>query len=388
MRIDHQFKEKQIKYNTYINNNKDKISTTLDIKHKEKLKEFDNQDKLLKKKERLHKKSMIELEKLEKIKSINLTPEIINKKSNLKNDIENLDFEIKELDNRNQELNYYNDTLNILLEYYNPNKINNNIIKINDIFFSKKKEIVDDFNDKSKLYEKYMKLTHNINIKKNKPMYNIKICCKCKIEKTIHVNDGYIICTSCGDSEPILLESDKPVFKDTIVDVKTCAYKRVNHLSEILNQFQAKETTDIEDDIYEQIKEELKIQRIYDYKELNYNLIKKVLKKLRLNKYYEHINHIINNLNGLPSPSMKREEEENIKKMFKDIQEPFKKFRPKKRKNFLNYNYIIHKICELYEYDDFLPYFPLLKSRINLEEQDIVWQKICQFKNYEFIPSI
>jgi hypothetical protein len=388
MRIDHQFKEKQIKYNTYINNNKDKISTTLDIKHKEKIKEFDNQDKILKKKEKLHKKLMIELEKLEKIKSIDLTSEIINNKSNLKNEIENLDFEIKELDNRNQELNYYNDTLNILLEYYNPNKINNNIIKINDVFSSKKKEIVDNLNDKSKLYEKYMKLTQNINIKKNKPMYNIKICNKCKIEKTVHINDGYIICTSCGDSEPILLESDKPIFKDTIVDVKTCAYKRSNHLSEILNQFQAKETTEIDDDIYEQIKEELKIQRIYDYKELNYNLIKKVLKKLRLNRYYEHINHIINNLNGLPSPSMKREEEENIKKMFKDIQEPFKKFRPKKRKNFLNYNYIIHKICELYEYDEFLPYFPLLKSRINLEEQDIVWQKICQYKNYEFIPSI
>jgi uncharacterized Zn finger protein (UPF0148 family) len=388
MRIDHQFKEKQIKYNTYINNNKDKISTTLDIKHKEKIKEFDNQDKILKKKEKLHKKLMIELEKLEKIKSIDLTSEIINNKSNLKNEIENLDFEIKELDNRNQELNYYNDTLNILLEYYNPNKINNNIIKINDVFSSKKKEIVDNLNDKSKLYEKYMKLTQNINIKKNKPMYNIKICNKCKIEKTVHINDGYIICTSCGDSDPILLESDKPVFKDTIVDVKTCAYKRSNHLSEILNQFQAKETTEIDDDIYEQIKEELKIQRIYDYKELNYNLIKKVLKKLRLNRYYEHINHIINNLNGLPSPSMKREEEENIKKMFKDIQEPFKKFRPKKRKNFLNYNYIIHKICELYEYDEFLPYFPLLKSRINLEEQDIVWQKICQYKNYEFIPSI
>ena len=386
MKIDHQFKEKQIKYNTYLNNNKDKISTTLDIKHKEKLKEFENQEHILKKKEKSHKKLMIELEKLEKIKTKDLTIDIVNKKSNLKNDIENLDIEIKELDNRNQELNYYNNTLNILLEYYDPNKINNNIIEINDIF-SKKKQ-VDNSNDKSKLYEKYMKLTHNININKNKPIYNIKICNKCKIEKTVHVNDGYIICTSCGDSEPILLESDKPIFKDTIVDVKTGIYKRSNHLAEILNQFQAKETTEIDEDIYNQIKEELKIQRIYDYKELNYNLIKQVLKKLRLNRYYEHIYHIINNLNGLPSPSMKREEEENIKKIFKEIQEPFKKFKPKKRKNLLNYNYIIHKICELYEYDQFLPCFPLLKSRVNLEEQDIVWQKICQFKNYEFIPSI
>ena len=116
--------------------------------------------------------------------------------------------------------------------------------------------------------------------------------------------------------------------------------------------------------------------------------MKKILKKLKLNKYYEHIHHIINNLNNMPPPTITREQEENIKKMFKEIQKPFTLYRPKKRKNFLNYNYIIHKICELYEYDEFLPFFPLLKSRINLEEQDLVWEKICKFKNYEFIPSI
>jgi hypothetical protein len=49
---------------------------------------------------------------------------------------------------------------------------------------------------------------------------------------------------------------------------------------------------------------------------------------------------------------------------------------------------VIHKICELSEYDEFLPFFPLLKSRINLEEQDLVWEQICKYKNYQFIPSI
>jgi uncharacterized Zn finger protein (UPF0148 family) len=257
-----------------------------------------------------------------------------------------------------------------------------NIININDIF--KKKEQIVSSTDKSKLYEKYMKKVYNINTKKTKNTHISKFCNKCKIEKTIHINDGYIICTLCGDSELILLENDKPNFKDS----KICAYKRSNHLSEILNQFQAKESTEIDKNIYDKIKDELKIQRIYDYKTLDHVLMKKILKKLKLNKYYEHTHHIINNLNGEPPPTMTREQEENIKKMFKEIQEPFKFYRPKKRKNFLNYNYIIHKICELLEYDDFLLYFPLLKSRINLEEQDQVWEKICKYNNYEFIPSI
>ena len=279
--------------------------------------------------------------------------------------------------------------MDILLNYYSNNKQkleDTNVININDLF--KKKDVDLNTTDKSKLYDKYMKIVYNINTRKIKNSHIPKICYKCKIEKTIHINDGYLICTSCGDSEPILLETDKVNFKDSNIELKACAYKRTNHLSEILNQFQAKESTEIDKEIYDRIKNELHIQRIYDYNILDHKIIKKILKKLKLNKYYEHTHHIINNLNGIPPPTISREQEENIKKMFKDIQKPFTIYRPKKRKNFLNYNYIIHKICELLEYDDFLPHFPLLKSRINLEEQDLVWEKICKYKNYEFIPSI
>ena len=395
------FKDKQIKYTTYINNNKNSVSTTLDIKHQEKVKEFEAYDDQLKKKNNQYKKYLKQLDELNNIKSSDLTPEINQKKAILKNDIENIKFDINKIKNRTDELNYYEDTIDILLEYYNaPNQTQQSlpsllpqipqIIDINDIF--KKKHTNNSSTDKSKLYDKYMKVVHNTNsgtnTKKIKNTFIIKNCPKCKVEKTVHLSDGLVICNQCGDTDTILLETDKPNFKESVVETKVCAYKRSNHLSEILNQLQAKESTEIDEDIYNMIKEELKIQRITNYKTLDHKIMKKILKKLKLNKYYEHIHHIINNLNNLPPPSMTREQEENIKKTFKDIQKPFQIYRPKKRKNFLNYNYILHKICELYEYDDFLPYFPLLKSRTNLEEQDIVWEKICRYNNYQFIPSI
>jgi hypothetical protein len=385
------FREKHTKYSTYINNNKHNPSTTLDNKHQEKINEFNNQDTLLKKKNKKLKLYIKELDELEHILLKDLSTTIIDKKANIKNEIENLELEINQLKNRFQELDYYDETMDILLEYYNPNTKNKQqqetvVVNINDLF--KKKDIISTNTDKSKLYDKYMKIVHNVNTRKIKNSHMIKICSKCKIEKTIHANDGYLICTSCGDSEPILLETDKPSFKDSNIESKACAYKRANHLSEILNQFQAKESTEIDQEIYIKIKDELRVQRIYDYKILDHKIIKKILKKLKLNKYYEHSHHIINNLNGIPPPTMTREQEENIKKTFKDIQKPFALFRPKKRKNFLNYNYIIHKICELYEYDEFLPHFPLLKSRINLEDQDLVWEKICNYRGYQFIPSI
>lgn len=376
------FKEKKIKYNTYLDNNKNRINTTLDIKHKEIINNFNNIDNLLISKKNLLNKFNIELTNLNSILNKNINEKIIKRKSFLKNNIELLEVEILNLENRNDEINYYFNTVDILLDYYNnENKVNDNIIEINSILKNKNNNNKE-FNN---LYDKYVRVTKNIN---NKKKINLNFCNKCKIDKIIYANDSLIICPNCGDSEFFLMESEKSNYKDNLLEHKNYAYKRINHLSEILNQFQAKEITEINPKIYERIKEELNILRIYNYETLNYTNIKFILKKLKLNKYYEHINHIINNLNGIPPPSLSREQEENIKKMFKDIQKPFSLFRPKNRKNFLNYNYIIHKICELYEYDDFLPYFPLLKSRINLEEQDIVWEKICRYKNYEFIPSI
>ena len=56
MVLDRQFKDKQLKYNTYLNNNKNKILTTLDIKHQEKVNEFELEEKNLKKKKKTFKK--------------------------------------------------------------------------------------------------------------------------------------------------------------------------------------------------------------------------------------------------------------------------------------------------------------------------------------------
>ena len=122
---------------------------------------------------------------------------------------------------------------------------------------------------------------------------------------------------------------------------------------------------------------DLTLQKIRDY-----------LKKLKLNKYYEHVPHIINRLNGLPPPIMNRETEEKLRIMFKEIQGPFMKVCPKGRKNFLSYSYVLHKFVELLSMDEFLPCFPLLKSREKLQQQDKIWSKICSTLMWEYIPSI
>ena len=72
------------------------------------------------------------------------------------------------------------------------------------------------------------------------------------------------------------------------------------------------------------------------------------LKKLGLNKYYEHVPHIINMINGRPAPVINRATEEKLRMMFKEIQTPFMRHCPKDRKNFLSYSYVLQKIWRSY----------------------------------------
>ena len=184
------------------------------------------------------------------------------------------------------------------------------------------------------------------------------------------------------------MDSEKPSYKEPPREVSYFAYKRINHFNEWLAQFQAKESTDIPKDVYNMILEELKKERITNIKNLSPNKIREILKKLKKNKYYEHVPHIINRLNGIPPPIMSREIEEELRRMFKEIQVPFHKYCPPNRKNFLSYSYVLHKFVQLKELDNFLPCFVLLKSREKLHQQDLIWKKICEHLKWEFIPSV
>ena len=124
-----------------------------------------------------------------------------------------------------------------------------------------------------------------------------------------------------------------------------------------------------------------------DIKSISYKQVRELLKKLEYNKYYEHIPHIINVLNGTIAPKLSNEEESQLRNLFKEIQLPFSNNCPEDRKNFLSYSYVLHKFCELLELDEFLPCFPLLKSHEKLLQQDKIWKKICYHVNWEFYAS-
>lgn len=204
--------------------------------------------------------------------------------------------------------------------------------------------------------------------------------------------NGIIVCKVCSVCEDYFENNYNSInFSDTS-HIETISqpftYQRINHFKEWLNQLQGKEVTIIPDSVIDLVLIEIKKERIINIDDITTDRIKKYLKKLKLNKYYEHIPNLIHKITNKPPLVITAEFEKVLLNLFNKIQEPFKKHCPPTRKNFLSYSYTIHKFCQLLDKKEYLIYFPLLKSREKLFEQEKMWKNICIELNWKFIPSI
>ena len=243
---------------------------------------------------------------------------------------------------------------------------------------------------KKKLFEEYtsrMKLNTGTELTEEKQALT-EHCERCNIAREELLDEGVLVCPTCGSEEYMLVVSDYPSFRDPPKERNNYAYKKINHLNEILNQFQAKESTIIPDEIMSEVICEIKKQRIQNIANLTEKDMREILKKLNRSKYYEHATHILSRLNGNPPPTITPEIEEKIRAMFQEIQAPFLLYCPDDRTNFLSYSYILYKFFELLELDEYKVYFPLLKSRDRLIQHDQIWKKICDYLRWEYIQSV
>ena len=235
--------------------------------------------------------------------------------------------------------------------------------------------------------KKYFSNIDNNFVNVNDYVLDTHVCKSCYKGELIPVDeDGFMVCNNCSKTVSYLIENEKPSYKEPPKEVCFYAYKRINHFREILAQFQAKETTQIPEQVIEDIKNQIKKERIQREQITNVKA-KEILKKLGYNKYYEHI-PFIKDIIGIKPPIMTPELEDTLCNLFMEIQRPYAKYCPDDRVNFLNYYYTVYKLCELLDQKQFLPYFPMLKDREKRIEQDNIWKKICDELDWEFIPTI
>jgi len=371
-----------------------KSIVTLDGKHNEFINEFnkDEQDKIPKLKD----------ERGEIVNKLNENEETqnlsIEQILDLKDRVEEINEEIKNIRMKKKE--YFLDNSKYIFDYFeNKKNISNGVentnksksIILNSFFKINPDETNQDANNISNknnnIFKKYLSNIDDSFLDINAFIRPSHICQHCFKGELIPLDDeGVLICNSCSKNVRYLIENEKPSYKEPPKEVCFYAYKKINHFKEILAQFQGKETTQIPEEVIENLKQQIKKERI-DMDKMNYYKTKEVLKKLGYNKYYEHINFIKDKL-GLKPPIISQELEEILCNFFMEIQYPYAKHCPDYRVNFLHYYYVLYKLFELLGESHYLAEIPMLKDREKLIEQDTIWKKICEELDWEFIATI
>lgn len=402
-------------------------NTTLDIRHKSMIDKFCQDKEVMNTQEQdLFQKEKVYNEIASKTKA-DLSDEDISVMITLKDDIRFLKKQISDIRTNKEELEYFINTSDILFNYYDllenhtdeggmKEKVqptngrvgganNNNLPNISQYFInvattSSSEQLPlpppppppvpkNPKNSRFHLLDDYLKFTDKNYIDNHLVNENSATCSFCKgFNKDILLNEGLIYCRDCFTIENIITDNEKPSYKDPPKEISYFSYKRINHFSEWLNQIQGKETTDIPEEVFNKIILELNKQRVYNLAKVTPIKIREILKKYKINKYYEHIPYILNKITGIPNPHLSPDLEDTLKNMFKEIQVPFLKYSPIDRKNFLSYSYVLHKFIQILDKNEFLKHFPLLKSRDKLHQQEQIWKKICEDLGWHFIRSI
>ncbi len=356
-----------------------KTIVTLDHKHNDMVQQMKKKEKSIPRYKREREKLRSRLENKEYA--------TVDEKMSIQDQIEELNTKIKAI--RQETKDYYLNNSKYIFNYFESKKnitTNENKKKKIVSFFTKREEKEKTEENKTDYSKVYLKNIDDRFLNVDDYIEKHDLCEYCSGELICVENEGILLCNQCSRQHKFLVEPDKPSYKDPPKEVTFYAYKRINHFREILAQFQAKETTQIDDDIIDNIKKQIQKERI-TLDMLTNEKTKQILKSLGYNKYYEHIPFIKEKL-GIKPPTMSLELENRLCNLFLEIQKPYLKYCPNERVNFLNYYYVLYKICELLGEDEYLKHLYMLKDPIKRMEQDEIWKKICSELEWQFIPTI
>lgn len=231
---------------------------------------------------------------------------------------------------------------------------------------------------------------------------NHEICRMCyNQDLRINVSEGTLICSHCGFiADDHINSSESCSYTQSFAIMSSHSrnkqqiprkhsesiYKRCNHFRETLLRLQGKEKLKISETDINRIRDEIKKRNLKE-DELTADLLKKILRHLSLQRYYNHVYYIIMTITGYPLVNLEPHHYQHLVSMFIKIQRPFAIHAPT-RANMISYIYIVKKLCEILGWVEISECLPHLKSRSKLLQQDEIWRKICLSVGYPFYSSL
>ena len=205
-------------------------------------------------------------------------------------------------------------------------------------------------------------------------------CMGCKLRKIVDYERSTLVCTKCGVFEyyPAYVSSYNHTMQPSR---RKCIYKRYDNFKVILNQFFYGGKRVVPDDVMVAIKDE-----IHDGTNILYNytipitipILECILKRNELTRYKDSIYFIYFKPSGVPFPHINTKEYNMMLKVFDVVSTIYDKYKPKGRKSFLNYPFVLKQILIMRNIDQYAKCIPQLKTHSKQKELERVWEQITK----------
>ena len=84
---------------------------------------------------------------------------------------------------------------------------------------------------KSQMMDEYMSYVDSRFITDKNKEDDIEVCSSCNTQKLFVHAEGLMICEKCGVQDYVLIDCDKPSYKEPPKEIAYFAYKRINHFN-------------------------------------------------------------------------------------------------------------------------------------------------------------
>ena len=188
-------------------------------------------------------------------------------------------------------------------------------------------------------------------------------CMGCKLRKIVDYEKSTLVCIKCGVFEyyPVYVSSYNHPMKPSR---RKCVYKRYDNFKTILEEFFYGRKQLVPDDVMKAIRNEICNRDNILYIctiPLTIPILECILKRNKMMKYKNSIYFIYFKLSGVPLPYITITEKDMMLKVFDVVSTIYDKYKPKDRKSFLNYSFVLKQILIVLGKDDYAKYIPQLK---------------------------
>ena len=213
-------------------------------------------------------------------------------------------------------------------------------------------------------------------------------CIECKLRKVVDYERSTLVCTKCGVFEyyPVHVQSYNHTMR---YSRRKCVYKRYDNFKTILDQFFYGVNKLVPDDVMETIRDEIcnRDNILYNYTiPLMIPILECILKRNKMMKYKNSIYFIYFKLKSQPLPYITITEKEMMLNMFNVVSNIYDKYKPKDRKSFLNYSFVLKKLLIMLGKVEYVKYIPQLKTKSKQKELERIWELIT--KDPEWVAAL